>query len=112
MKRLLATLTLACLAMAPGYARALEEVDAWLPSIQQKLAPGDLLILNADHGCDPTTPSTDHSREYVPVLAWTARNQKGRNLGTRSTLSDIGQTVAENFGVRIAKGESFLGDLQ
>jgi phosphopentomutase len=91
-----------------GYARALEEVDAWLPTIEQKLTTDDLLILTADHGCDPTTPSTDHSREYVPLLAWTPRKQSGSNLGTRASLSDIGQTVAENFGVRIVKGESFL----
>jgi phosphopentomutase len=94
-----------------GYARALEEVDAWLPALEKKLTAQDLLILTADHGCDPTTPSTDHSREYVPLLAWTPRHQKGQDLGTRSTLSDIGQTVAENFGVRITKGESFLGAL-
>jgi phosphopentomutase len=94
-----------------GYARALEEVDAWLPTIERKLTPDDLLILTADHGCDPTTPSTDHSREYVPLLAWTPRKETGSNLGTRATLSDIGQTVAENFGVRIAKGDSFLAAL-
>ncbi|MGI8743975.1 MAG: phosphopentomutase [Bryobacteraceae bacterium] len=94
-----------------GYARALEEVDAWLPAIEKKLTPEDLLILTADHGCDPTTPSTDHSREYVPLLAWTPRKREGRDLGTRATLSDIGQTVAENFGVRIVKGESFLSEV-
>ncbi len=94
-----------------GYARALEEVDAWLPAIQAKLTPADLLILTADHGCDPTTPSTDHSREYVPLLAWTPRIQQGVNLGTRATLSDIGQTVAENFAVQLEKGTSFFSDL-
>ena len=92
-----------------GYAKALEEVDAWLPTIQAKLSGDDLLILTADHGCDPTTPSTDHSREYVPLLAWTPRKHQSVNLGTRATLSDIGQTVAENFGVQIEKGASFLG---
>ena len=92
-----------------GYARALEEVDAWLPSIEARLSPDDLLILTADHGCDPTTPSTDHSREYVPLLAYAPRHAPGVNLGLRSTLSDIGQTVAENFGARISHGESFLG---
>jgi phosphopentomutase len=92
-----------------GYARALEEVDAWLPEFTTKLTPDDLLILTADHGCDPTTPSTDHSREYVPVLAWNSRHGEGANLGVRTSLSDIGQTVAENFGTRIAQGESFLG---
>jgi phosphopentomutase len=91
-----------------GYARALEEFDAWLPSLYAKLSTGDLLILTADHGCDPTTPSTDHSREYVPLLAYRPRNKGGVDLGLRSTLSDIGQTVAENFGSKILEGVSFL----
>lgn len=91
-----------------GYAKALEEVDAWLPSLERALAPGDLAILTADHGCDPTTPSTDHSREYVPVLAYGPASKHGVNLGTRATLSDIGQTVAENFGTGIVVGTSFL----
>jgi phosphopentomutase len=91
-----------------GYARALEEVDAWLPSLETKLREDDLAILTADHGCDPTTPSTDHSREYVPVLAYGKKARQGVDLGIRGTLSDIGQTVAENFGARIAKGVSFL----
>ena len=92
-----------------GYAAALEEFDAWLPSLYGKLSEGDLLILTADHGCDPTTPSTDHSREYVPLLAYRPRKQEGIDLGLRSTLSDIGQTVAENFGTNISAGTSFLG---
>ena len=91
-----------------GYAGALEEFDAWLPSLYRRLTPDDLLILTADHGCDPTTPSTDHSREYVPLLAYRPGMPEGSNLGLRSTLSDIGQTVAENFGTCISKGESFL----
>jgi len=94
-----------------GYARALEEVDAWLPSMDAKLGPGDLVILTADHGCDPTTPSTDHSREYVPVLAYGPRARGGVNLGVRGSLSDIGQTVAENFGTRIVTGTSFLREI-
>jgi phosphopentomutase len=94
-----------------GYARALEAVDGWLPSVQSRLGPGDLLIVTADHGCDPTTSSTDHSREYVPILASSPRFAQGRNLGTRTSLADIGQTVAENFGTTLAKGESFLADL-
>jgi len=91
-----------------GYARALEEVDAWVPEFRALLQPGDLAIFTADHGCDPTTPSTDHSREYVPLLAFGPRVRQDTNLGTRATLSDIGQTVAENFGTSITKGVSFL----
>jgi phosphopentomutase len=91
-----------------GYARALEAVDDWLPSLESRLRPDDLLILTADHGCDPTTKSTDHSREYVPLLVYGKRSRAGVDLGTRKTLSDIGQTVAENFGTKIVTGESFL----
>jgi len=91
-----------------GYARALEEFDAWLPSLYRKLTNNDLVIITADHGCDPTTPSTDHSREYVPLLAYRPRQPEPSDLGLRSTLSDIGQTVAENFGMHIEKGTSFL----
>jgi phosphopentomutase len=72
------------------------------------MTEADLAIFTADHGCDPTTPSTDHSREYVPVLAFGPAVRKGVNLGTRATFSDIGQTVAENFGVRVENGSSFL----
>jgi phosphopentomutase len=91
-----------------GYASALEEFDAWLPSMQSAMGEGDLAILTADHGCDPTTPSTDHSREYVPLLAAGPRVRPGVDLGVRATLSDLGQTVARNFGVEIQKGTSFL----
>ena len=91
-----------------GYAAALEQFDAWLPQLFAQQRDDDLTILTADHGCDPTTPSTDHSREYVPLLVSGARVKHGVNLGLRPTLSDIGQTVAENFGTRIAKGTSFL----
>jgi phosphopentomutase len=91
-----------------GYARALEEFDAWLPSLRAKLSADDLLILTADHGCDPTTPSTDHSREYVPLLAYRPSSAAGVDLGLRDTLSDIGQTVADNFGAAISEGTSFL----
>ncbi len=94
-----------------GYARALEEVDAWLPSLEVKMGDGDLAILTADHGCDPTTASTDHSREYVPVLTYGKRAKGGVDLGTRASLSDLGQTVAENFGCRIVNGASFLGEI-
>jgi len=96
---------------AAGYARALEAVDGWLPELLGRLAPDDLLILTADHGCDPTTPSTDHSREYVPVLVYGPAARRGVNLGTRASLADMGQTVAENFRVQIEKGESFLSQI-
>jgi phosphopentomutase len=91
-----------------GYARALEEVDAWLPALEAELGGEDLAMFTADHGCDPTTPSTDHSREYVPVLTYGKGARAGVDLGLRKTLSDLGQTVAENFGARITHGESFL----
>jgi phosphopentomutase len=91
-----------------GYARALEQFDAWLPCFEQKLSEQDLVILTADHGCDPTTPSTDHSREYVPVLAFGPKAKPGVSLGLRATLSDLGQTVAQNFGCHLEKGISFL----
>ena len=91
-----------------GYGAALEAFDRWLPEFRAALRPGDLAILTADHGCDPTTPSTDHSREYTPLLVFGPRAKAGVNLGTRATLSDIGQTVAANFKTSITKGTSFL----
>jgi phosphopentomutase len=96
---------------AEGYSRALEEVDAWLPRLESALAEDDLAIITADHGCDPTTPSTDHTREYVPLLAFGPRVSAGVDLGTRASLADIGATAAENFGCRIKAGASFLGRL-
>ncbi len=92
----------------PGYARALEEADAWLPAAMAAMRDGDLLMLCADHGCDPTTPSTDHSREYTPLLTYAPRRASAVNLGVRATLADIGQTVAHNFLTSIPRGESFL----
>jgi phosphopentomutase len=91
-----------------GYGAALEQFDAWVPKLEEALQPADLAIFTADHGCDPTTPSTDHSREYVPLLAAGPKARKGVDLGLRATLSDIGQTVAANFGAAIAHGDSFL----
>ena len=95
-----------------GYSRALEAVDLWIPELLNRLASSDLLILTADHGCDPTTISTDHSREYVPLLAYSRSAAAGRNLGLRESLADIGQTVAENFGTAVAHGQSFLSFLR
>jgi phosphopentomutase len=92
-----------------GYAANLERFDARLSRIIPKLREDDLLVVTADHGNDPTTPSTDHSREYVPVLLAGARVKKGVDLGTRSSFADLGQTLAEIFGVGpLAFGESFL----
>lgn len=91
-----------------GYARALEQFDARLPEIQRAMREDDLLIISADHGCDPCDVSTDHTREYVPVLAWGRRARQGVDLGTRSSLADIGQTIAENFNLKIGAGLSFL----
>ena len=91
-----------------GYARALEEADGWLTSLWSHATRGDLIVLTADHGCDPTTASTDHSREYVPLLVYGKHVRAGVNLGTRKSLSDIGQTVAANFGTSIGHGTSFL----
>jgi len=91
-----------------GYGRALEQFDAWLPQFRAALRPDDAAILTADHGCDPTVPGTDHTREYVPLLAFGPQVQAGVNLGLRGSLSDIGQTVAANFGAAIDYGISFL----
>ena len=94
-----------------GYGAALERFDAWLPEFESVLLPGDLAIFTADHGCDPTVPGTDHTREYVPLLAFGSKVRAGVNLGLRASLSDIGQTVAANFGVSIDHGASFLKEL-
>lgn len=94
-----------------GYARALEEFDRWLPQFRAALLPGDLAIVTADHGCDPTTTSTDHSREYTPLLAFGPHVRPGVDLGLRDTLSDLGQTVARNFATSIEKGSSFLSEI-
>ncbi len=95
-----------------NYARGLEHFDRRLPEIERAVGCEDLLILTADHGCDPTTPSTDHSREYVPLLASGPHVRGGVNLGTRATLADLGQTVAANFGTQIAVGKSFLEEIR
>jgi phosphopentomutase len=94
-----------------GYGGAIEEFDRWLPGFRAAMRPDDLAILTADHGCDPTTPSTDHSREYTPLLVFGQHARAGINLGLRATLSDIGQTVAEIYGTSIERGASFLKDI-
>jgi phosphopentomutase len=95
-----------------GYAANVERFDVRLPGILARLRPDDLLVITADHGNDPTTPSTDHSREYVPILLAGANVRRGANLGTRDTFADLGQTLAENFGVgALANGTSFLREI-
>jgi phosphopentomutase len=94
-----------------GYALALEEFDRRLPEIQAGMTNADLLIISADHGCDPSDVSTDHTREYVPILTWGQRAKGGVDLGTRETLADIGQTIADNFGLAIQDGTSFLKEI-
>lgn len=91
-----------------GYARALEHFDSRLPEIERAMREGDLFILAADHGNDPTFPGTDHTREYSPLIVYGKRALRGVDLGIRGSLSDIGQTIADNFGLRLSAGESFL----
>ena len=95
-----------------GYAANLERVDARLARVVDRLRPTDLLVVTADHGNDPSTPSTDHSREHVPLLITGAVVRAGTNLGRRDTFADLGQTLAALFGVEpLAHGTSFLGEV-
>ncbi len=95
---------------AAGYAANLERFDARLAALLPRLGAGDLLVITADHGNDPTTPSTDHSREHVPVLAYGPGVRPGADLGVRATFADLGQTLAPicSASVRCAHGTSFL----
>jgi phosphopentomutase len=95
-----------------GYAANLERFDARLARLIPQLRDDDLLVVTADHGNDPTTPSTDHAREYVPLFVSGARVRTGLHLGTRKTFADLGQTIAELFGLgSMPQGTSFLGEL-
>ena len=94
-----------------GYARALERFDTQLPDIFDVMCEDDLLILTADHGNDPTFRGSDHTREYVPLLIYGKTAKAGVDLGTRGSLSDIGQTIADNFGLKLSEGTSFLSSL-
>ena len=96
-----------------GFARSLEEFDELLGPFLRQMKPSDLLLITADHGCDPdpVNPTTDHSREYVPILVFSPGVAAGANLGIRSTLADMGQTIAKNFGGSIPHGSSFLQQL-
>lgn len=92
-----------------GYASALEDFDRSLPALFRTMEEGDILIITADHGCDPTTPSTDHSREYIPVLCYGKHVKKGIDIGVRTTFADIGATVYEYLtGETWREGNSFL----
>jgi len=93
-----------------GFASALEAFDSWLPDLLANLEQGDLVVLTADHGCDPTTPSTDHSREYVPLLI-TGPGVKTISLGVRSTMADLGATLAKLFAVEQGDGTPIAGIL-
>lgn len=95
-----------------GYAKALSYFDSQLPRIIDALRDEDILIITADHGCDPSTPSTDHSREYVPMVAYGEMIKKNNNLGTRETFADIAATILEYFNVpQKVAGTSFLKDI-
>lgn len=94
---------------AEGYKQALEEFDARLPELLASMRPDDLMIITADHGCDPTTPSTDHSREHVPLMVYGQGIKADVNLGTRETFADLASTIAEIFNIEnIFPGKSFL----
>lgn len=94
-----------------GYALALEHFDSALPAIEAAMRDDDLMIITADHGNDPTFPGTDHTREYAPLLVYGKSATQGVDLGTRDSLADIGQTIAENFGVTLTAGQSFLAEI-
>ncbi|HBV96886.1 MAG: phosphopentomutase [Peptococcaceae bacterium BICA1-7] len=94
-----------------GYARALEEFDRRIPEITGALNKNDILIITADHGCDPTTPGTDHSREYVPLIITGNSVRPGVNLGIRQTFADVAATLAEIFSLKWETGKSFAGEI-
>ncbi len=94
-----------------GYGDALEYFDRRLPEIMEAMGEGDLLLITADHGCDPTWPGTDHTREYIPILAWGRGRKGGANLGVRRSFADIGSTIMEYLTGAPFVGESFLRDL-
>ncbi|MBE0475734.1 MAG: phosphopentomutase [Coriobacteriia bacterium] len=97
---------------APAYAAGLEAVDARIPELLGAMVPGDLLVVTADHGCDPTTPSTDHSREHAPLLVKVSGVDAGVDLGVRETFADVGATLLHFYGSseRPGGGRSFLGE--
>jgi phosphopentomutase len=96
-----------------GYAEAMTDFDRQLGEFLEGMREDDLLIITADHGCDPATPSTDHSREYVPMIAYGKGIKGGVDLGTRASFADISATVLDYFGLdqKDTKGTSFLGEV-
>src|SRR5256714_4449232 len=96
---------------AEGYPRALEHFDSRWPEIENAMNDGDLVMITSDHGNDPTYPGTDHTREYAPLIVYGKKARRAVNLGTRESLSDIGRTIAENFRLNLAAGDSFLREL-
>jgi phosphopentomutase len=94
-----------------GFARALEHFDSRLPEIEAAMGDGDLMIITADHGNDPTFPGSDHTREYAPLLVYGNNARAGIDLGKRDSLADIGQTIAKNFGLKLTAGRSFLAEI-
>ena len=94
-----------------GYAKALEHFDARLPEIESAMRDDDLMMITADHGNDPTFPGSDHTREYAPLLVFGKSARAAVNLGIRTSLSDIGQTIATNFNLQLTAGRSFLPDI-
>ena len=95
-----------------GYARALEHFDSRLPEIESAMKDDDVFIITADHGNDPTRSGSDHTREYAPLIVYGKHASAGVNLGDRGSLADIGQTIADNFQLKLGAGESFLADIQ
>jgi phosphopentomutase len=95
-----------------GFAKALEHFDSRLPEIESAMRDDDVIMITADHGNDPTFPGSDHTREYAPLLVYGKNARGGINLGSRASLADIGQTIANNFGLQLTAGESFLTQLQ
>ena len=94
-----------------GYAKALEEFDNKLPQIMKALRENDILIITADHGNDPSTPSTDHDREYVPILIYGKTLKRNVDLGIRETFADISATILDLFNMRKLEGTSFKNDI-
>ena len=96
-----------------GYKEALQEFDSYLPEIFSNLKNEDILIVTADHGCDPSTPSTDHSREYIPILVYGNNIKENINIGTRETFADISATILEAFNFdKIKYGTSFYKEIK